>query len=87
MLFATLMLPKGKGVDAVKYLKELKPTKGIKIHDIYFAFGRYDGIIIFEAPDERAAMNFVMETGFATGYTMETLIVVPAKEISHPEHK
>jgi len=84
MLFVTLMLPKGKGANAVKYLKELKPPKGIKIRDLYFTFGRYDGIIIFEAPDERAAMNFVMETGFATEYTMETLIVVPAKEISHP---
>jgi uncharacterized protein with GYD domain len=76
------MLPKGKGADAVKHLKDLKPPKGIKIHDVYFAFGRYDGIMIFEAPDERAAMNFVMGTGFATGYTMETLIVVPAKEIT-----
>ncbi|MBE3116122.1 GYD domain-containing protein [Candidatus Bathyarchaeota archaeon] len=81
MLFVTLMVPKGKGADAVKYLKELAAPKGIKIRDIYFTFGRYDGIIIFEAPDERAAMKFVMETGFATQYTMETLIAVPAKEI------
>jgi hypothetical protein len=27
-------------------------------------------------------MNFVMETGFATEYTMETMIVVPAEEIT-----
>jgi uncharacterized protein with GYD domain len=39
-------------------------------------------MIIFEAPDERTAMNFVMETGFATEYTMETMIVVPAEEIT-----
>lgn len=82
MLFVTLMMPKGKGTEAVKYLKEVKAPEGIKIRDIYFTFGRYDGIIIFEAPDERAAMKFVMETGFATHYTMETLVAVPAKEIS-----
>ncbi len=81
MLFVTLMLPKGKGADSVKYLKELKAPKGIKILNVYFTFGRYDGVIIFEAPDERAAMSFIMETGFATQYTMETLIAVPAKEI------
>ena len=81
MLFVTLMVPKGKGADAVKYLKELTAPKGIKIRDIYFTFGRYDGIIIFEATDERAAMKFVMETGFSTQYTMETLVAVPAKEI------
>jgi len=75
------MSPKGKGADAVKYLKELKAPKGIKIRDVFFAFGRYDGVIIFEAPDEKAAMSFVMATGFATQYTMETLVVVPAKEV------
>jgi uncharacterized protein with GYD domain len=75
------MLPKGKGASAVKYLKELKTPKGIKIRDIFFAFGKYDAMIIFEAPNERTAMNFVMETGFATQYIMETMIVVPAEEI------
>jgi uncharacterized protein with GYD domain len=82
MIFVTLMLPKGKGVDAVKYLKGLKAPKGIKIRDIFFAFGKYDSMIVFEAPNEQTAMNFVMETGFATQYTMETMIVVPAKEIT-----
>jgi uncharacterized protein with GYD domain len=81
MLFVTLMSPKGKGADAVKYLKQIKAPKGIKIQNVYFTFGRYDGMVIFEAPDERAAMSFVMETGFATHYIMETLIAVPAKEM------
>ena len=82
MIFVTLMLPKGKGADAVKYLKELKAPKEIKIRNIFFAFGKYDAMIIFEAPNERTAMNFIMETGFATQYTMETMIVVPAEEIT-----
>ena len=81
MLFITLMSPKGKGADAIKYLKSLKPPEGVKIREVYFTFGRYDGIIIFEAPNERTAMKFVMETGFATQYTMETLVAVSAKEI------
>jgi uncharacterized protein with GYD domain len=81
VLFVTLLSPKGKGTDAVKYLKGLKEKEGVKIKGVYFTFGRYDGIIIFEASDERAAMKFVMETGFSTQYTVETLIAVPAKEI------
>ncbi|MGQ9625090.1 MAG: GYD domain-containing protein [Candidatus Bathycorpusculaceae bacterium] len=80
-MFVTLLSPKGKGIDAVKYLKGLKEKEGIKIKDVYFTFGRYDGVMIFEAPDERAAMKFVMETGFSTQYTVETLVAVPAKEI------
>jgi uncharacterized protein with GYD domain len=81
MLFVTLMMPKGKGTETVKYLREVKAPEGIRVKDIYFTFGRYDGIIIFEAPDEKTAMKFVMETGFATQYLMETLVAVPAKEI------
>lgn len=81
MLFVTLMMPKGKGTEAVKYLKEVKAPEGIKIRDVYFTFGRYDGIIIFDAPDESTAMKFVMQTGFETQYTMETLVAVPSKEI------
>jgi len=81
MLFITLLQPKGRGTDAVKYLKELKAPKGIAIKGVYFTYGRYDGVIMFEAPDEITAMKFIMETGFATQYTVETLIAVSAKEL------
>jgi len=81
MLFVTLLVPKGKGVEAVKYLKGLKAPKGVTIRDVYFTFGRYDGIILFEAPDSKTAMNFIMQVGFTTGYTAETLMAVSAKEL------
>ena len=81
MLFISLLQPKGKGTEAIKYLKQLKPSKGITIKGVYFTYGRYDGFIMFEAPNEVAAMKFIMETGFATQYTVETLIAVPAKEL------
>jgi uncharacterized protein with GYD domain len=81
MLFISLLSPKGKGKEAVDYLKKLKAPQGIKVHDVYVTFGRYDGVILFEAPDAKTALNFVMETGFATDYTIETLTAVPAKEL------
>jgi len=81
MLFVSLLSPKGKGSEAVKYLRELKAPQGITVRATYFAFGRYDGLIVFEAPDVKTAMNFVMETGFATDYTVETLTVIPAEEL------
>ena len=81
MLFITLLQPKGKGEDAVKYLKQLKAPKGITLKGVYFTYGRYDGIIMFEAASEVTAMKFIMDTGFATLYTVETLVAVPAKEI------
>ncbi len=81
MLFITLLSPKGKGIDAVKYLKSLKGTGQVKIRDAFFTFGRYDGILVFEAPNEREAMKFVMETGFSTQYTVETLVAVSVNEL------
>ncbi len=81
MLFISLLSPKGRGSEAVNYLKELKAAQGITVNAVYFTFGRYDGVIIFEAPDAKTALNFVMETGFATDYTVETLAAVPAKEL------
>lgn len=77
--FITLLLPKGKGPEAVKYLRELKPPKDITICDLYFTLGRYDNVIIFDAPTAETAMNFVMQIGFETGYTVETLLTVQAK--------
>ena len=81
MLFITLLSPKGKGSEAVNYLKRLKAPQGITVRAVYFTFGRYDGVILFEAPDAKTAMTFVMETGFATDYTVETLTAVPAQEL------
>jgi len=81
MTFITLLSPKGKGADAVNYLKKLKAPSGVTIRDVYFTLGRYDGVIVFEAPDVKKAMDFVMATGFATDYTVETLAAVPAKEV------
>jgi uncharacterized protein with GYD domain len=81
MLFITLLSPKGKGSEAVKYLKELKAPPGITVRAVYFTLGCYDGVVLFEAPEAKTAMNFVMETGFATDYTVETLTAIPAQEL------
>jgi uncharacterized protein with GYD domain len=70
------MKPKGKGAEAVKYLKQLKAPKGVTILNKYFTFGKYDAALIFEATDVKLAMNFVMNVGFATDYTVETMTAV-----------
>jgi uncharacterized protein with GYD domain len=81
MLFISLLSPKGKGKEAIAYLKKLKAPRGISIHDVYVTLGRYDGIVVFEAPDPKKAMNFVVNIGIETGYLVETLGAVPAKEM------
>jgi len=77
MLFVTLLVPSGRGTEAVEYFKILKPPKNITIRNVYFTFGRYDGVLIFEAPDVETAMNFVRKIGLETRYATETLTAVP----------
>jgi uncharacterized protein with GYD domain len=81
MLFMSLLSPIGKGKEAIAYLKKLKAPRGITIHDVYVTFGTYDGVVVFEAPDPKKAMNFVVDIGIQTGYVIETLVAVPAKEV------
>jgi uncharacterized protein with GYD domain len=61
-------------------LKDIEAdTKGqIRYLDIYWTLGRYDTVVIFEAPDEKAAMNMVLKR--ADRMEIETLVAVPADE-------
>lgn len=80
MFFVSLLSPKGKGREAVAHLKKLKAPRGVTIHGVYITFGRYDGVVAFEAPDLKKAVDFAVTVGIETGYLVETLSAVPAKE-------
>jgi uncharacterized protein with GYD domain len=81
MLFVSLLSPEGKGKEAIAYLKKLKAPRGITVHDVYLTFGSYDAVVVFEAPDPKKAMSFAVDIGIETGYLIETLGAVPAKEM------
>lgn len=52
-------------------------TKGqVKYLGIYWTLGRYDTVVMFEAPDEKAAMNMVLKR--ADRMDIEMLVAVPA---------
>ena len=56
-------------------------TKGqVKYREIYWTLGRYDTVVIFEAPDEKVAMNVVLER--LDRMDIETLVAVPTDEMS-----
>jgi len=63
--------------EATKLLGELK-KKGIKLLAFYWTLGRYDDVIIFEAPSEREAMKLAIA---AKEYVnSETLVAIPREE-------
>jgi len=51
-LFATF-LSQRKRNKRRQIPENLKEKEGVKVRDVLFTFGRYDGVIIFEAPNEK----------------------------------
>jgi uncharacterized protein with GYD domain len=61
-------------------LKDIEAdTKGqVRYLGVYWTLGRYDTVVIFEAPDEKAAMNMALKR--ADRMEIETLVALPADE-------
>jgi uncharacterized protein with GYD domain len=57
----TLDVIPGKGDEVRKIVNDVKFPDQIKIKEILSLFGKPDYIVIFEAPDEEIAMNFVLK--------------------------
>ncbi len=52
----------------------------VKYLGIYWTLGKYDTVVMFEAPNEKVAMNVVLKR--ADRMDIETLVAVPADEKS-----
>lgn len=82
MIFISLVKDKKKPTKettarGTKMLGELK-KKGINILGFYWTLGRYDGIVIFEAPSEKDAMKLAFDVKDEA--TMETMVAIPREE-------
>jgi uncharacterized protein with GYD domain len=60
-----------------KTLGELK-KKGINILGFYWTLGRYDGVMIFEAPSEKDAIKLAVD--LREDATLETMVAIPREE-------
>jgi uncharacterized protein with GYD domain len=80
MLFIALAKFKkqlSKEVGAQNMLDIESDTKGqISYKGIWWTLGRYDTVVMFEAPDEKAVMNMVLKR--ADRMEIEMLVAVPA---------
>jgi uncharacterized protein with GYD domain len=70
--------------------KAMARKKGAKVKDVYWALGPFDGLLIFDAPDDEAAASLMLElaalgnvhTQTARAFTaaeMEKILPGPAK--------
>ena len=82
MIFVTLVRWKSKptkeSVALSGKLFDQIVKEGAKILGIYWTLGRYDGVIITEGTDEKAAMRGLVRMGDVM--STETLIAVPREE-------
>ena len=60
-----------------KMLEDLKKRK-IKILGFYWTLGRYDTVLILEAPNEKEAMK--LSIAAADTVTTETMVAIPREE-------
>jgi uncharacterized protein with GYD domain len=63
--------------DATERMEGQK-QKGIKILNWYWTLGRYDVIVVFEAPNEKEALKFNLR--FADIVATETMVAIPRQE-------
>lgn len=65
---------------AGKFKAAIQKAGGL-VKNIYWTMGRYDGVIIFEAPDEETATALMMEGGSLGNVRTETLRAFDEDEI------
>jgi uncharacterized protein with GYD domain len=54
------------------FAKEAEKS-GIKVKDTYWTLGHYDGVLIFDAPDEETATAALLTLGMAKNIRTQTL--------------
>ena len=80
MIFVTLAKSRGKITKEMieKSNKVLAGEPGVKALGFYWTLGRYDSVLIVEAPDEKTAIKLLLQVGDQVA--TETLVAVPREE-------
>ncbi len=84
MLFIGLIKFKRALTDevAAENVKDIEDDRsaGVRILSVYWTLGEYDTVVLFEAPDEKTAMNMALKR--TDRMETRTLVAVPADERS-----
>ncbi|MHC1681245.1 MAG: GYD domain-containing protein [Methanomassiliicoccales archaeon] len=62
----------------LKCIKHEATKEKMKIIDYYWTLGRFDAVVILDAPDEKAALNYAFRRGDCM--STETLVAISAVE-------
>jgi len=80
MIFVSLNRFRGKATkeDIERTNKVLASEPKVKVLAFYWTFGRYDSILILEAPNENTVMKILMQVGDYVA--TETMVAIPREE-------
>jgi len=65
-----------------KDFKELAAKRNVKVREIYWTMGRYDIVVVMEAPDDEAISRLTLGLGMLGNVKTETLRAFSAQEMS-----
>ena len=78
-----------QGIRAVKdttkragIMKELAQNAGVTVKDIYWTLGTYDGVVIFEAPDEETLAAVGLALGALGNVRTQTVRALSLDEMN-----
>jgi len=66
--------------DRLEITRQMFASMGAELKAFYLVMGRYDAVIISEAPDEETVLKLLLAVGSAGAIRTETLRAWPEKE-------
>ncbi len=80
MLFIALIKFKKKASDVVEIGKKIMQNlpEGVRIIDTYWTLGQYDAVWVYEAPNEKVAIQLGIDAGEAM--QTQTLVAISREE-------
>jgi uncharacterized protein with GYD domain len=80
MIFVSLNKLRGKATkeDVEKSNKILASDPKVKVLAFYWTLGRYDTVLILEAPNEKTVMKLLLQAG--EWISTETMVAIPREE-------
>jgi len=71
--------------DYILALEDKIAGPGVNMMGVYAVLGRFDYIVMVEAPDNESIARFSLDLGVEAGLHIETLPVIPASRLDEDE--
>jgi uncharacterized protein with GYD domain len=71
--------------DYLLAIEDRVAAPGVNMMGVYATLGRFDYVVLVDAPDNEAVARFSLDLGVEAGVHIETLPVIPASRLDEEE--